>query len=39
VSPYLFILLVALVGVIAVLALASQFNCQFRNSEKIGVID
>jgi hypothetical protein len=39
VSPYLFILLVDLVGMIAVLALSFHFNCQFRNVEKIGGID
>jgi hypothetical protein len=39
VSPYLFILLVDLVGVFAVLALASHVNCQFSNSEKIGGIE
>ena len=39
VSPYPFILLVALVGVIAVLALASHMNCQFSNVEKTGGID
>ena len=39
VSPYLFILLVALVGMIAVLALASHVNCEFRNVEKIAGID
>ena len=38
-SPYPFILLVASVGMIAVLALASHLNCQFSNVEKIGGID
>lgn len=39
VSPYPFILLVALVGVIAILAVASHMNCQLRNVEKEGGID
>jgi hypothetical protein len=39
VSPYLYILLVALVGVTAVLALASHLNCQLRNVEKTGGIE
>ena len=38
-SPYLFILLVALFGMIAVLALAFHVNCEFRNVEKISGID
>ncbi|MGB5441534.1 MAG: hypothetical protein WBN57_02730 [Gammaproteobacteria bacterium] len=39
VSPYPFILLVALIGIIAVLALASHLNCQFSNIEKTEGID
>ncbi len=39
VSPYPFIVLVALVGVIAVLALATHSNCQFSNNEKIEGIE
>ena len=38
-SPYPFILLVALVGVVAVLALGSHMNCQLRKVEKEGGID
>ena len=34
VSPYPFILLVALVGVIAMLALAFDWNCRYRDVEK-----
>jgi hypothetical protein len=33
VSPYPFILLVALVGVIATLAVAFHWNCRFRNAD------
>ena len=33
VSPYPFILLVALVGVIAILAVAFHWNCRLRNED------
>ena len=39
VSPYPFVLLVALVGVIAILAMESHTNCQFSTVEKEEGID
>ena len=39
VSPYPFILLMVLVGVIAILAMESHMNCQFRKVEQEGGID
>jgi hypothetical protein len=39
VSPYSYVWLVDSVGIIGILALASHFNCQFRDSEEKGEND